>query len=56
MLLYKTLKWKLHYPTPGEISRRLIHLTNTIPLNDFPTFQKKVDNFADLCLSGMNSF
>lgn len=51
MLLYKTLKWKLQYPTPGEISRRLVNLTNAVPLNDFPAFQKKVDNFTDLCLS-----
>ena len=52
MLLYKTLKWKLNYPTPGEISRRLVNLTNAVMLDEFPAFVKKVDNFSDLCLSG----
>lgn len=52
MLLYKTLKWKLNYPTPGEISRRLVNMTNAVSLDDFSAFMKKVDNFSDLCLSG----
>jgi len=51
MLLYKTLKWKLNYPTPGEISRRLVNMTNAVAMDDFSVFMKKVDNFSDLCLS-----
>jgi len=56
MLLYKTLKWKLNYPTPGEISRRLVNMTNAVAMDDFSVFMKKVDNFSDLCLSGNGAF
>lgn len=52
MLILKTLKWKLHYPTPGEIARRLAHLSGATTLDNMPKFFKKVDNFIDLCISG----
>jgi len=52
MLIYKTLKWKLHYPTPGEIARRLVHITSAISFEGMPHFLKKVDSFIDLCLFG----
>ncbi len=52
MLILKTLKWKLQYPTPGEIARRLVHIVNAeLDLNLAKIF-KKIDNFIDLSISG----
>jgi hypothetical protein len=51
MLILKTLKWKLQYPTPGEIARRLVHIVNgELDLNLAKIF-KKIDNFIDLSIS-----
>jgi len=51
MLILKTLKWKLQYPTPGEIARRLVHVVNAeLDLNLAKIF-KKIDNFIDLSIS-----
>lgn len=52
MLILKTLKWKLQYPTPGEIARRLVQLTNSMLGVNLAKFFKKTDNFVDLAISG----
>jgi hypothetical protein len=51
MLILKTLKWKLQYPTPGEIARRLVQLANSALQVDMSRFFKKTDNFIDLAIS-----
>ena len=52
MLILKTLKWKIHPPTPGEIARRLVQLSGAATMPDMPKFFKKIDNFIDLSISG----
>jgi len=55
MLILKTLKWKLQYPVPGEIARRLVQLTNSeLNVNLFKLY-KKLDNFVDLAISEFDS-
>lgn len=51
MLIFKTLKWKLNYPTPGDIARRLVHASGATSISNMPKFFKRIDNFIDLCLS-----
>jgi len=51
MLILKTLKWKLQFPTPGEIARRLVQLANQALGVNLPKFFKKIDNFIDLIIS-----
>jgi len=52
MLILKGLKWKLQFPTPGEISRRLVQLANQTLNVNLAKFFKKIDNFIDLAISG----
>ena len=56
MLILKTLKWKLQFPTPGEIARRLVQLANQALGVNLPKFFKKIDNFIDLIISGKKIF
>ena len=56
MLVLKTLKWKLQYPTAGEISRRLVQLANEVLGVNLANFFKKTDNFIDLVISGKKNF
>ena len=42
MLILKTLKWKLQFPTPGEIARRLVQLANQALGVNLPKFFKKM--------------
>jgi len=51
MLILKGLKWKLQFPTPGEISRRLVQLANQTLNVNLAKFFKKIDNFIDLAIS-----
>jgi hypothetical protein len=52
MLILKTLKWKLHFPVPGDIARRLVKFIENSGNLDLVKFYKKVDNYVDLCMSG----
>lgn len=55
MLVLKTLRWKLQYPTAGEISRRLVQLANPVLGVNLANFFKKTDNFIDLVISEFDS-
>lgn len=51
-LILKTLKWKIHFPTPGEIARALV-LNYILPskFNSEALF-KCTDDFIEFCLLG----
>jgi len=47
MLILNTLKWKIHYSTPGEIARRILHCFNSVINLDLPLYFKKIDDYID---------
>lgn len=50
--IVKQLQWKVHYPTAGEIARRLL-LSFKLPEKvDLDMLFKQVDNFIEFCLVG----
>ena len=50
--ILKTLKWRLTYPTPAEISGGLLAIFDLPSQIDSDALQKEIDNYVEFCLLG----
>jgi hypothetical protein len=57
MVILKALKWKINYPTPGEIARYLLKLSDAVLDQELPLLYKKIDEVIDnVCLGNASAF
>jgi len=53
MVILKTLKWKINYPTPGEIARNLLKLSEIANEEKLPLLYNRIDSVIELFAIGI---
>jgi hypothetical protein len=52
MIILQALKWKLVYPTPGELIRNLLYLLDPTITENQGAVYREIDYLIEMCLIG----